>query len=39
MQKYLEEKLWQIGKNNETLSREIWHQIIDALLDDFQNFI
>lgn len=35
----LEQKLWNAGIAEEEYSREIWYKIIDALLDDFRDFI
>ncbi len=35
----LEQKLWNIGTGEEEYSKETWYEIIDALLDDFREFI
>ena len=35
----LEEKLWNAGKGEKGYSKETWYEIIDALLDDFRDFI
>ncbi len=39
MNSELEKKLWNAGQSKEKYSLEVWHQIIDELLKDFQTFI
>lgn len=39
MKSELEKKLWKAGQEKEPYPQEIWYQIIDALLEDFQKFI
>ena len=39
MQRDVERKLWQIGKEPGRYDLKIWRQIIDELVDDFQVFI
>ncbi|MBD2299835.1 hypothetical protein H6G80_31615 [Nostoc sp. FACHB-87] len=35
----IEQKLWNLGKENESYTKEDFYEIIDALLDDFQEFM
>lgn len=35
----LEIKLWNAGQQETPYTQETWHEIIDALLDDFQDFV
>ncbi|BDA76264.1 hypothetical protein CAL7716_106030 (plasmid) [Calothrix sp. PCC 7716] len=39
MNSELEQKLWNAGKGEIAYSRETWYEIIDALLDDFHEFV
>lgn len=39
MNNELEKKLWNAGQTNKKYSLEIWYQIIDELLKDFQTSI
>lgn len=39
MNSELEQKLWNTGIEEEEYSEETWYEIIDALLDDFREFI
>lgn len=39
MHSELETKLWKAGQEEQEYSKKIWLKIIDALLDDFQEFI
>lgn len=39
MNSELEQKLWNVGQGEVRYSPEVWNEIIQALLDDFQEFI
>lgn len=39
MKPSIETKLWNAGQSKESYSREIWHEIIDGVVEDFKIFI
>ncbi|MGB3467273.1 MAG: hypothetical protein WBA74_18465 [Cyclobacteriaceae bacterium] len=39
MNQELEQKLWNAGQSEEQYTQEIWNEIIQSLLDNFQKFI